>query len=141
VGVPIREHADARRAGAVHHQPGKFTSSRAAFDASIDGLLTPLVGTYPRAHGLAGRWSARAAPVNADPADKEGGRLAVAAGRGEGRSNGPSGFATFIVRVERDNAGVISGVVEWVRTGERMRFYGLAAIGEVIKRMVERAKW
>ena len=53
--------------------------------------------------------------------------------------DGPSIFATFIVRVSKDEAGAISAVVEWVRTGERIRVYGLAAISEVIGRMTDRA--
>ena len=65
----------------------------------------------------------------------------MTADRGEGREDGPSGFATFIVRISHDDAGRISGVVEWVRTGEKIRFRGLAAIGEVIARMVEREQW
>lgn len=64
----------------------------------------------------------------------------MAGDRGEERGDGPSGFATFIIRIWHDDSGRISGVVEWVRTGERIRFQGLAAISEVIARMVERAK-
>jgi hypothetical protein len=58
--------------------------------------------------------------------------------RGEGPRDGPSGFATFIVRVSKDRAGAISGVVESVKTGDRLRFHGLAAISEVIAGLVER---
>ena len=50
-----------------------------------------------------------------------------------------SRFATFIVRVSQDSAGTISGVVEQVRTGERVRFHGLAAVSGVIARMIEEA--
>jgi hypothetical protein len=64
----------------------------------------------------------------------------VAVDRRERRTDGPSGFATFIVRISHDDAGAIGGVVEWVRTGERIRFHGLAAISEIIARMVERAR-
>jgi hypothetical protein len=67
-------------------------------------------------------------------------RLAVSDDQGQGMGNGPSGFATFIVRVAQDPAGTISGVVEWVRTGEKIRFRGLAAISETIARMMERAR-
>jgi hypothetical protein len=63
----------------------------------------------------------------------------VAADRGK-RSNGPAAFATFIVRISQDSAGRISGVVEWVRTGEKISFRGLAAISEVIAHMVERTR-
>lgn len=55
------------------------------------------------------------------------------------RDDEPSGFATFIVRVSHDSAGTISGVVEWVRTGEKIRVHGFAAIAEVIAGFVERA--
>ena len=54
--------------------------------------------------------------------------------------DGPLVFATFIVRVSKDEAGAISAVVEWVRTGERSRVCGLAAISEVIARMMDRAE-
>jgi hypothetical protein len=54
--------------------------------------------------------------------------------------DGSSVFATFIVRVSKDEAGAISAVVEWVRTGERIRVYGLAAVSEVIGRMIDRAE-
>jgi hypothetical protein len=63
----------------------------------------------------------------------------VAHDRGAGWSNEPAGFATFIVRVSQDSAGAISGVVEWVRSGEKIRFHGLAALSEVICGLVERA--
>ena len=55
--------------------------------------------------------------------------------------DGPSVFATFIVRVSKDEAGAISAVVEWVRTGGRIRVHELAAISEVIARMLDRAEW
>ena len=61
----------------------------------------------------------------------------MADNRGEGGNDGPAEFATFIVRVARDSAGSMSGVVEWVRTGERTRFHGLAEISEVIARMLK----
>jgi len=54
--------------------------------------------------------------------------------------DGLSVFATFIVRVSKDEAGAINAVVEWVRTGERTRVHGLAAISEVIARMLDRAE-
>ena len=60
--------------------------------------------------------------------------------RGEAAGNGPLGFATFIVRVYEDREGVITGVVEWVRTGEKMRFHRLAAISEVIAHMMDRRR-
>jgi hypothetical protein len=45
---------------------------------------------------------------------------------------------TFIVRLAIDRTGRISGVVERVKTGQKERFEGAPAIGEVIARMVER---
>jgi len=59
--------------------------------------------------------------------------------RREGPEDGPSGFATFIVRVSKDKAGAISGVVQWVRTGKKVQFRGLVALRKVISRMVEQA--
>jgi hypothetical protein len=42
---------------------------------------------------------------------------------------------TFIVRVSTDRTGVIAGVVERVRTGEKARFQGLEALGALIATM------
>ncbi len=53
----------------------------------------------------------------------------------------PLGSTRLIVRIWQDSAGRISGVVEWVRTGEKIRFHGLAAIREVITCMVQRTRW
>jgi hypothetical protein len=64
----------------------------------------------------------------------------VAGERGEGRGDGPTKFATFIVRISEDVSGRISGVVEWVRTRERIRVHELAAVSEAIARMLKRAK-
>jgi len=44
---------------------------------------------------------------------------------------------TFVVRVSTDRAGVIAGVVERVRTGEKARFQGLEDLGALIARMIE----
>ena len=44
---------------------------------------------------------------------------------------------TFIVRLSRDEAGRVTGIVERVRTGEKERFEGVAAIATVIARMAE----
>jgi hypothetical protein len=41
----------------------------------------------------------------------------------------------FIVRVEEDQAGGVVGIVERVRTGEKERFRGYAALGDVVERM------
>jgi hypothetical protein len=44
---------------------------------------------------------------------------------------------TFVVRLSRDAAGRVTGIVERVRTGEKERFEGLAALATVIARMAE----
>lgn len=44
---------------------------------------------------------------------------------------------TFVVRLSRDEAGRVTGIVERVRTGEKARFEGVAAIATVIARMAE----
>jgi hypothetical protein len=41
----------------------------------------------------------------------------------------------FIVRLEDDVTGDVTGIVERVRSGEKERFRGYAALGDVIKRM------
>jgi hypothetical protein len=46
------------------------------------------------------------------------------------------GLATFIVRLSRDDAGRLVGVVERVRTGEKERFESIEAISEIVARMV-----
>jgi hypothetical protein len=43
---------------------------------------------------------------------------------------------TFVVRLSRDDAGHVSGIVERVRTGEKARFDALDALVEVIGRML-----
>ena len=43
---------------------------------------------------------------------------------------------TFIVRLTLDDGGVLSGVVERVRTGEKRRFQGAEALGHLIAQMV-----
>src|SRR4029450_4560444 len=45
---------------------------------------------------------------------------------------------TFIVRLTRGDGGVVSGVVERVRTGEKQRFHSLAVLADVIAEMTER---
>ena len=49
-----------------------------------------------------------------------------------------TGFATFVVRLQRDAEGVIGGVVERVRTGEKARFAGVGEIGQLIAGMLAR---
>lgn len=44
---------------------------------------------------------------------------------------------TFIVRLTRGDGGVLDGVVERVRTGEKRRFRGATVLAEVIAAMVE----
>jgi len=46
--------------------------------------------------------------------------------------------ASFIVRVVTDDNGERSGVIERVRTGAKESFRGIAAIGLVIGRMLDR---
>jgi hypothetical protein len=41
-------------------------------------------------------------------------------------------YTTFIVRVWQDDAGRMSGVVERVRTGEKMPFHGLESLGRAV---------
>ncbi|MGH7315069.1 MAG: hypothetical protein ACRELW_03110 [Candidatus Rokuibacteriota bacterium] len=43
---------------------------------------------------------------------------------------------TFIVRVSRDRAGRLRGIVERARTGEKWRFEDSQAIGRLVERMV-----
>jgi len=45
---------------------------------------------------------------------------------------------TFIVRLTMEDGGVLSGVVERVRNGEKRRFQSLAALAGVIAGMVQR---
>jgi len=47
-------------------------------------------------------------------------------------------YTTFVVRLLRDEAGEESAIVELVRTGEKQRVYGLAAIGDAIADMAQR---
>ena len=45
---------------------------------------------------------------------------------------------TFIVRVTVRDGGVLSGVVERVRSGEKRRFDSVAVLAEVVAEMAER---
>jgi hypothetical protein len=45
---------------------------------------------------------------------------------------------TFIVRLTRADGGLLDGVVERVRTGEKRRFHGAAVLAEVVAAMAER---
>jgi len=44
--------------------------------------------------------------------------------------------AIFIVRLGRDDAGRVSGVIERVRTGEKVPVEGLASVGAVLATML-----
>jgi len=50
--------------------------------------------------------------------------------------NEPSAPNTFIVRISRDKAGGVTGVVEQVRTGRKERVQSVADISRVIGAMV-----
>ena len=46
--------------------------------------------------------------------------------------------AAFVVRASRDASGRVTGVVERVATGEKARFQGVEAMGELIQQMLAR---
>lgn len=52
------------------------------------------------------------------------------------RSNEPTEdlgeYTTLIVRIVQDDAGRLSGVVERVRTGEKVRFHGLETLSRAV---------
>jgi hypothetical protein len=43
----------------------------------------------------------------------------------------------FVVRVTKDEAGATGGIVERLSTGEKARFRGLEALGDLVARMIE----
>jgi hypothetical protein len=43
----------------------------------------------------------------------------------------------FVVRVSQDESGARSGIVERLSTGEKARFRGLEALGDLVARMIE----
>jgi hypothetical protein len=45
--------------------------------------------------------------------------------------------STFVVRIDQDDGGDVTGVIERVRTGEKEPFRGLESIGGLIARMLE----
>jgi hypothetical protein len=47
-----------------------------------------------------------------------------------------SARAAFVLRLARDEAGRLTGIVERVRTGEKQRFEDLGAIAPLIARML-----
>ena len=55
-----------------------------------------------------------------------------------GASTSDGRYTTFVVRLLRDEAGEESAIVELVRTGEKQRVYGLAAIGDAIADLARR---
>src|SRR5262249_12551326 len=62
-----------------------------------------------------------------------------AGGRWKGMKQAPSRprRSSFIVRIDRADAGAASGVIERVRTGTKEAFHGVDQIGAVLARMVE----
>ncbi len=53
-------------------------------------------------------------------------------GEGMESTEHPGEYTTLIVRIRRDDAGRLSGVVELVRTGEKVRFYGLETLSRTV---------
>ena len=106
---------------------GRFLRPDSA-DAPIDGLLTLLV-TRSLQHTV----GAVAGPCGLDPPTRKvansGGLLLLAVGHGLSQSASKT-----------DSSGLISGGVEWVRTSGNNRCHELAAISEVIARMLTRAR-
>jgi hypothetical protein len=49
-------------------------------------------------------------------------------------------YMTFIVRIRQDDAGRLSGVVERVRTGEKVQFHGLATLSRAIASLLSTTK-
>jgi ABC-type uncharacterized transport system ATPase subunit len=47
-------------------------------------------------------------------------------------------YATFVVRVSRDDANGVSGVVICVRSGERLAFRGVDGAGRVLAQAIAR---
>ena len=45
-------------------------------------------------------------------------------------------YVSFVVRLVRRDGGQVTGVVERVRTGEKVRFEGVEAVCRVIARMI-----
>ena len=43
----------------------------------------------------------------------------------------------FVIRVTQDETGATGGIVERLSTGEKARFQGLEALGDVMARMIE----
>src|SRR5262245_3230486 len=56
---------------------------------------------------------------------------------GMSQSGGSPRRSSFIVRIDQDDAGGMSGMIERVRTGVKEAFRGVDEIGALILRMVE----
>lgn len=48
--------------------------------------------------------------------------------------------AAFVVRASRDASGRLTGIVERVATGEKVRFAGAEDMAQIIERMVPRPR-
>jgi hypothetical protein len=48
-------------------------------------------------------------------------------------------YMTFIVRIRQDDAGRLSGVLERVRTGEKVQFHGLETLSSAIASLLPTA--
>jgi hypothetical protein len=57
-----------------------------------------------------------------------------------GEHEDPETRLTFVLRLVRDRAGGISGVVERVRTGEKARLEGLDGIAPALAAMLDRER-
>jgi len=49
----------------------------------------------------------------------------------------PGETATFIVRLARNEAGLVRGVVERVRTGEKVQVRTVSEVAQALDRMIE----
>jgi hypothetical protein len=59
------------------------------------------------------------------------------AGARAGKADGAATeYVSFVVRLTRNDAGEVSGVVERVKTGEKVRFDGVDGVCRVIARMI-----
>ena len=48
-------------------------------------------------------------------------------------------YTTLIVRIRQDDAGRLSGVVERVRTGEKVQFHGLETLSRAVASLLSTA--
>lgn len=49
-------------------------------------------------------------------------------------------YMTLIVRIRQDDAGRLSGVVERVRTGEKVRFIGLETLARAVASLLSSSR-